>query len=117
MLEDVSKGGRLKYQWFPEDTVARNEVRLLFLAALCLESALPFGGMVQIQRAGSAWQLSGTGTRIALDGDLWAYLKGDDQGAKITPALVQFALLPALAQEMDRKIEFSQTDDEIKITL
>lgn len=117
VLDDLSKGGRLKYHWQLEEAVSRAEVRLVFLAALCLESALPYGGEVTLQKSGERWTVSGTGRKINVDVDLWSWLSGADGVAKITPAFVQFALLPELAKEIGRSVAFSQSDTEVSITL
>ncbi|MQY41440.1 histidine phosphotransferase [Epibacterium sp. SM1969] len=117
VLDDLSKGGRLKYHWQVEDAVSRVEVRLVFLAALCLESALPYGGEVTMQKSGDSWRVSGTGRKINVDADLWTWLSADEAVAKITPAFVQFALLPELAKETGRSVAFSQSETDVSITL
>lgn len=116
VLDDLSKGGRLTYQWNPTDAVSRAEVRLVFLASLCLESALPYGGEVQMTKLGESWKVSGTGRKVNFDADLWACLKGGNGTTKITPALVQFALMPTLASELDRSIAFSHDESSVSLT-
>lgn len=115
VLEDLSKGGRLKYQWQPNDAVSRAEVRLVFLAALCLESALPYGGTVEIQKTGDSWSVSGTGRKVNVDEGLWAWLADGAGAGNITPAQVQFALLPSLASEVSRKVTYTQSETGVSI--
>ena len=43
ILEDVSKAGRMSYSWAPLEGSSRSDVRMVFLALLCLETALPYG--------------------------------------------------------------------------
>lgn len=116
VLEDLSKGGRLKYQWSPAEAVSRAEVRIAFLAALCLETALPYGGSVEFTKLGDSWKLSGTGRKVNLDADLWSWLTDGSGLTKITPALVQFALLPELAKELGRSVAFTHDETSISLT-
>ncbi|ABF63939.1 hypothetical protein TM1040_1206 [Ruegeria sp. TM1040] len=116
VLSDVSKGGRIKYNWSSQDSAARRDVRMAFLAGLCLESALPYGGTVQILRSTDGWTVTGEGRKINLDETLWSGLVADTTPAEITPALVQFALLPAAAKEAGYTLAFNQTAEKISIS-
>lgn len=115
ILDDLSKGGRFKFHWNPTDAITRSEVRLVFLASLCLESALPYGGEIEMSKTGNSWTVSGTGRKVNLDTKLWTWLSGADGEVKISPALVQFALLPELAGESERQIAY--THDETSVSL
>ncbi|WP_416368363.1 histidine phosphotransferase family protein [Tritonibacter mobilis] len=116
VLSDVSKGGRIKYNWSSQDSAARRDVRMAFLAGLCLESALPYGGTVQILRSTDGWTVTGEGRKINVDEALWSGLVADTTPAEITPALVQFALLPAAAKEAGYTLAFNQTAEKISIS-
>ena len=116
VLSDVSKGGRIKYNWSSQDSAARRDVRMAFLAGLCLESALPYGGTVQILRSTDGWTVTGEGRKINVDETLWSGLVADTTPAEITPALVQFALLPAAAKEAGYTLAFHQTAEKISIS-
>ncbi|OBY27246.1 histidine phosphotransferase family protein [Leisingera sp. JC1] len=104
VLEDVSKGGRIQYQWSPLEGCTRSEARLALLSALCLESALPYGGTVKIFCADGKWTIVGEGRKVTVDDELWARVSGGSSNAEITPALVQFALLPEAAKEAGRTV-------------
>ncbi|UWQ81037.1 histidine phosphotransferase [Leisingera sp. S132] len=104
VLEDVGKGGRIQYQWSPLEGCTRSEARLAFLSALCLESALPYGGTVKIFCADGKWTVVGEGRKVTVDDELWARVSGGSSNAEITPALVQFALLPEAAKEAGRTV-------------
>ena len=116
VLDDLSKGGRLKYQWQPNDAVSRAEVRMVFLAALCLESALPYGGTVEFHKTGDSWTVSGTGRKVNVDDALWAQLSDGTGTGNVTPAQVQFALLPSLASEASRKVTYTQSETGVSIS-
>lgn len=116
VLEDLNRGGRLKVQWAPLEPQPRTEVRLAFLALQCLETAMPYGGNVQVISDAGAWSLSGLANKLNVDQALWRWLDGSaDSEPKITPALVQFALFPAVADELGRVARVEH--DEFRITL
>ncbi|WP_417816891.1 histidine phosphotransferase family protein [Tritonibacter scottomollicae] len=116
VLGDVSKGARINYNWSSQEAAARRDVRMAFLAGLCLESALPYGGTIQILRSTDGWTVTGEGRKINVDENLWASLTTDAAEVEITPALVQFALLPAAAREADRQLSFNQSLEKISIS-
>ncbi|MBT8154440.1 histidine phosphotransferase [Epibacterium ulvae] len=116
VLDDLSKGGRLKYQWHPAEAIPRAEVRAVFLAALCLESALPYGGEVEMRKTGESWTISGTGRKVNLDPGLWNWLTGVEGATKISPASVQFALLPELAKELARNIAYTHSETGVSLS-
>ncbi|WP_083096547.1 histidine phosphotransferase family protein [Pseudophaeobacter leonis] len=116
VLDDISKGGRMKFQWDPSMAGSnRSDVRMAFLAALCLETALPYGGLVKISCEDGKWTVTGEGRKVNVDDALWGYLDGSDATATVTPALVQFAMLPAAAQEADRKVFYDHTLEKITL--
>lgn len=105
LLADMACGGRQRYDWQIEGDQARQDVKLAFLALLCLEAALPWGGVVSIHRSGDTWQLTAAATRTKPDPDLWARLDG--AAGPVTPAQVQFALLPLEVARLGRGLSWS----------
>lgn len=115
VLNDVSKAGRVTYQWAPLEGATRSEVRLALLSALCLETALPYGGTIKIFCADGKWTVMGEGAKLNVDDELWARVSGGNSNAEITPALVQFALLPEAAREADRTVRLEQNLEKITL--
>lgn len=115
ILEDMSNGARLQYIWSPLEPCNRREVRLAFLALQCLETALPFGGTAKVFCADGKWTVIGEATKINVNDDLWARISGGQSSATVTPALVQFALLPENAKEIDRTVRVEQSLDKITL--
>jgi histidine phosphotransferase ChpT len=115
ILDDVGRGRRLTTQWKPTAAQSRADVRLAFLALQCCESALPYGGTVTFMVEDSVWTIVGTAEKLKFDADLWAGLSGAASQAEITPALVQFALLPVIATELKRKIKVVQSETQITL--
>lgn len=115
VLDDISKGGRLAFQWAPLEGASRSEVRMALLAALCLESALPYGGTVTVLCADGHWTVIGEGRKVNMDEALWARLTDKTAEIEVTPAQVQFALLPLAAEQAGRNIRVDPMLEKISI--
>lgn len=115
VLDDIGKAGRLKYLWDFGEGCSRSDVRMAFLSALCMETALPYGGLITITCSDGKWCVAGEGRKIAVEPALWGHLDGSDTSATLTPAQVQFAMLPAAAQEAERKVGFDHTEEKITV--
>lgn len=115
ILADISKAARVSYQWSPSEGSTRSEVRMAFLAALCLETALPFGGTIKVLCAEGKWAVVGEGSKLNVNDELWARVSGGTSSAEVTPALVQFALLPEAARQADRTVRVEQNLERITL--
>ncbi|CAD0185657.1 Protein phosphotransferase ChpT [Ruegeria sp. THAF57] len=115
LLNDVEKAGRVRVSWHLTEAVPRNQVKLAFLAMMCCESAMPLGGEVKVQNDGRNWVVIGVADRLNLDGDLWKNLPTGRFVDKVTPAQVQFALLPDTAAAMGRRVAVETTATRIVI--
>lgn len=102
VLREMAGGGRLSIEWLPEGDQSRRVVKMVFLAVLCLEAALPWGGEIVISEAGGAWRLAAQARRTKPDPALWAQLDG--AGGAVAAAQVQFALLPREARALGRAV-------------
>lgn len=114
VLEEISRGGRLKYHWLGAGDQSRRVVKLIFLGLLCLEPALPWGGEVVISEEDGEWRLVAQAKRTKPDPELWARLSGSL--ATVSPAQVQFLLLPREAGHQGRRVvwEVAETGVEIR---
>lgn len=104
LLKDVERAGRVRVNWNLTEPVPRNQVKLAFLALMCCESAMPMGGEVEISAQGDKWLVTGTADKLNVDSDLWKNVATGRFPNKVTPAQVQFALLPETAIVMGRRI-------------
>ncbi|MDF1855757.1 histidine phosphotransferase family protein [Pseudooceanicola sp.] len=111
ILSDISVGNRVQFHWAPEGECPRCQVREVFLALQCFESAMPQGGTVTVTSAGdSCWEISGPADPNRPDPQLWQALCDPVLQAQIAPAQVQFALLPTLLTERGRRIAIETGD-------
>lgn len=125
LLADCARGGRLILDWQVGGDQARREIKMVLLALLCLESALPRGGRVLICRSGDGrgWRLVAEASRTRPDAPLWSLLGPGTEAEvapalpldRLTPAHVQFALLPIEARLAHRRVywEIDDTGAEI----
>ncbi len=104
LLRDVERAGRVRVNWHLTEPVPRGQVKLAFLALMCCESAMPFGGEVTIDHVGENWIITGSADKLNIDSDLWKNLPKGRFTSKVTPAQVQFALLPETAASMGRRV-------------
>lgn len=98
LLDGFSAQGRMQIQLDADGDFPRTELRMIMLAMMCLESALPWGGKVMVLHGPAGWRLVAEADRTKQDAALWAWLGGD--GARVpVPSEVHFPLLAeALAQ-------------------
>lgn len=115
VLNDICQGTRTQISWGPVDPVARAQVRLVFLALQCCETAMPYGGDVEVGCLDGSWTITGTAEKLNIEPSLWARLGGPPVIDGITPALVQFALLPQIAQEQGRMVQSSHASTQVQI--
>lgn len=115
LLKDVEAAGRVRVRWNLTEAVPRNQVKLAFLALMCCESAMPFGGEVTIRNDVDQWTVTGVADKLNIDTDLWNNLPKGRFADKVTPAKVQFALLPETAHAMRRRITAETTATRVEI--
>lgn len=115
LLKDVESVGRVRVNWHVTDAMPRNQVKLAFLALMCCESAMPMGGDVTVANNGGSWTVVGVADKLNIDADLWKNLPKGQFANKVTPAQVQFALLPQTAASMGRRVAAETTSTRVAI--
>ncbi len=113
LFNALSANGRVRFDWQAED-MQRKALQIVLLAALCVETALPFGGKVSMTTDGQSWTVQGNGDRAGLSDEAAAILT-DPDGDSGRPALVHIALLAALTK--DRPPEITTGEEIFTITL
>jgi histidine phosphotransferase ChpT len=123
ILADLSRGGRHRIGWSGPADLARREAKLGCLFVLCLESAMPWGGAIQIARGPEGgWLANGQATRLRLVPDLWARLDPGTAPASQAPQAspqasdVHFDLAAAEAAAQGLRLRLSVTEGEVTIT-
>ncbi len=117
IVSDTYCEGRQRARWDAQGDVSRAEVQAAFLALLCIESALPRGGMITVTQHGDKLCVSGSGERVAYDKTLWSRLEGGGSGSgDLRPDQVQFALLPLALADLGRMPVIAASDGSLSIT-
>lgn len=107
ILNDGAAGGRMKVTWDSPADLPRRDVKLAFLALMCVESALIQGGDVAIAMGEAGWSLTARAPRIKQDPALWG---GLDRGASadayddVAAGQVHFPLLALEAARQHRSV-------------
>lgn len=115
LLKDVESVGRVRVNWHITDAIPRNQIKLAFLALMCCESAMPMGGDVSVENYGGGWTVTGVADKLKIDADLWKNLPKGQFANAVTPAHVQFALLPQTAVSMGRRVAAETTSTRVAI--
>ena len=115
LLKDIERAGRLRVSWHLTEAMPRNQVKLVFLALMCCESAMPFGGEATVEQAGEGWTIAGSADKLNVEADLWKNLPTGRFANKLTPAQVQFLLLPETAASMGRRVAVETTSTRVEI--
>jgi histidine phosphotransferase ChpT len=115
ILNDMMGGGRLSVEWGPLEGQPRDVVRLALLAIQCLETAMPYGGRIEVSSSRKQWKIHGKSEKFNQIDTLWSAVSSVETAPDIAPAHVQFALLPAAAKEQNRDVRVTRTATDITI--
>ena len=116
-LRDFREAGRLQVSLGAATDAARIEVKMILLALMCIESALPWGGRVVVRRAAPGWHLLAEAARTRRDDAMWSWLTAGPAAERPhpAPAHVQFPLLAAEAAAQGRAITWTVDDARAEI--
>lgn len=117
ILKDVYSEGRLTVAYGPLDGQKRSLVRLAFLALLCMETGMPYGGRIEIEKTGDHMLLTGYADKFNIDEPLWGLLAGAARTDDLRPAHVQFGLLPIIAKDENRGVQIAHADGRLAIRI
>lgn len=118
LLDGVSELGRLRIELDAEGDFARNEIRMVMLALMCVETAMPWGGRVMVLRTTQGWRLVAEGERMKSDPLLWAWLNQTSEEPRRLPAAseVHFALLSEARTDAGRQLHWEMDETGAEIT-
>lgn len=114
ILSDMTRGGRVTITWDAPADLSRPEVKLAFLALLCLESAMPFGGRITVS-ARDGWRLTASSVKLRPVPELWQPLIAGQIPDTTAPAQVHFPLLAQEAADQNRPLTIETTAETIRI--
>ncbi len=97
-------GRRFSVHWPVDGDLPRHEAKLVLLALMCLESALPWGGEARVGGAPGGWQIDTQADRMRVEPAHWRMLAGGAIPADLAPGAVHFALLAREAARLGRPV-------------
>lgn len=117
LIDGVASQGRLRIELDAEGDFARPEIRMIMLALMCMETAMPWGGRIVVVRVTPGWRLIADSDRMRPDPALWSWLGQDDDGPARGPAPseVQFALLAEAARTAGRRLTWDMDEQGVEI--
>jgi histidine phosphotransferase ChpT len=115
ILADTTRGSRLVIEWAPESAQDRTQVKLALLLLMCFETALPWGGRVQVNAIGDQWAINAKADKIKIDPDLWRKLSDTATDTPSEPANVHFALAGLFAQDMGRSVNVDVSETSVRV--
>ena len=116
IVDIVYRPGRVAVTWDAPGEYPRWQAKAALLALMCAELTLAGGGRIGVTQARDRWRIGAMGARLTPDPDLWNILTGAPAPEGVTPAAVQFVLLPQVlakngvncnAQVSGNKLEIS----------
>jgi histidine phosphotransferase ChpT len=116
VLSDISHGSRVQFDWDSPNDLPRRDVKLVFLLILCLETALPFGGTIRIERSDQRWTLLASSAKLRAEPKLWECLINPATAVEIGAAQVQFALVPEEIKRQHRRLSTALGATEIRLS-
>lgn len=113
VFDALSRGGRIELAWLPDGESTRAEGKRVFLAMLCVEAALPMGGLIVYDGT----TVRAEAERIAIDPALWEPLARGAAPEGLSSGQVQFGLLPRTLAQQGRSLSVETAEHRIQITL
>jgi histidine phosphotransferase ChpT len=108
--------GRVTLHWNAPASLNRPIARLIVLALLCAETALPRGGRITVENEGSSWCLEAHGVTVVVEPALWDCITSLRAAQNLRPAHVQFLLLPHHLIEEGRGCNVSHTATDLRMS-
>ncbi len=115
-LEAMARGGRLSYSWNVAGDPPRMDVRTALLSVMCVETALPLGGDIEIRMEQGNWQITTKHERLNLDPALWVPLSKGAYPNDLSASQVHFGLLPEMAVAAGRTLSLAHGADWVTIS-
>lgn len=117
IIGDYFADSRVSVSWNTDREAQRRDIKLVFLALQCLESALPYGGTIEVNFNAQGWVLRAENEKLNVRPDLWAMLEGQGLEGELAAAHVQFGLLADLSQWRKPALSLTIADTFIQLVL
>ena len=116
ILSDLMRGGRLQIDWQSDQDLMRREVKIAFLLIQCLESAMAYGGKIQVAMQDGRCLITGSAHKLRIEPQLWEILVDPASTVTVIPAQVQFPLVAEALAHSHLRLTTELTATEIKLS-
>ncbi|MDR6263917.1 histidine phosphotransferase family protein [Roseobacter sp. N2S] len=108
---------KIMVQWRVSQETPKPMIKLLFLLVQSVETALPYGGEVDITERNGKYDIHTNAKAVRHDPTLWACLSNDAMPVDMTSAQVHFELARQQATRLKRKIEVRASETTLDISV
>lgn len=115
ILRNLTEGSRLQIDWANDGDQSRIEAKLAFLIIQCLESAMPWGGHITLEKNNNTWVVTAKSDRFKHEPAHWQYLQGASPAQDLGASEVQFLLAGMLIEAEGRRPDIEISEREILI--
>lgn len=106
---------KLRVDWQPVGDPDRSSTKLAFLALMCLENAMPWGGDITVSNEGDSWLVAAKADRSKIEDHLWALLTDPDKVEALQPKEVHFMLFGVEAKHQNRGVTVNFSESGLDI--
>lgn len=111
LLDGLSSQRKLQIDLIAYGTFPQADARMIVLAVMCFEHAMPRGGRISVTSSPNGLRLTMEAEQIRHDPELWAWLDTDHMPQHPpAPSEVQFAMLAEIAAAKGRTIRWRMQD-------
>ena len=103
-------GRRLEIDWPLAADLGRRDAKCVFLALMCVESAMPWGGRAAVRNGSDGWRIEARAERTRVEPAHWDLLDGKPVPGDLPANAVHFALLARETIGRDRPLSVTRTD-------
>lgn len=115
ILATVYRTGRIALDYGLSGTVTQPLAQVVVLSLLCAEQTIPFGGTLSVTQHEGQFEISATGGRLQINDQLWNSLGAMAPAPEVTPAQVQFLLLPERLAALGRTPAVEHGETELRL--
>ncbi len=116
ILQDSAHGSRISIRWHISTDILRLDAKLVFLLLQCMESAMPYGGEVDVDLENGAWAITAHSEQMKINTDVWEMMVSCDIERDISPAEVHFALAHDAALDAHKTLQTQLGENCISLT-
>jgi histidine phosphotransferase ChpT len=115
ILATIYRAGRIALDYGLSGTVTQPLAQVVVLSLLCAEQTIPFGGTLKVTQQEDRLEVSATGGRLQVNDVLWNSLGAMAPAPEVTPAQVQFLLLPERLAALGRSAQVEHGETELRL--